>query len=125
MSIFTTPIVINDGVADSTFVFRFQVPDKSGKLIIGEYFEPAASLASQTKLMIRQDISKSNQRRSLCSFGEQITVTDVIGRKPIVLSISLLYHPEHAKAAVSRVANIGLNALREPGALDSFLQGQI
>lgn len=125
MPVFTTPIVINDGIADSTFVFRCQIPDKTGKLIIGEYIEPASPMSNNTRLLVRHDISKTTQRRSLCSFGEQKIVTEIIGRKPIVFNATMLYHPEHPLADVKRVLNLGLNALREPGALDAFLQGQI
>lgn len=126
MSVFTPPITINDGTADSTFSFRYQVPDKTGKLVIGEYFEPAAPMANQSKLLVRHDLSKlKTSKRSMISFGEQILVSDLIGRKPIVFTGTILYHPEHDLAHVKRVLNIGLNALKEPGAIDAFLQGQI
>lgn len=123
MSLFNSPAVINDGTADRSFSFRAQLADKQSKSVIGEWVETAASLASASKLIIKQDESSRTQRRRLLSHSYMAPITDPTVLKQITVNVTVIHHPEHSEAEIIKHVLIPLNGLKIAGVLPNFLKG--
>jgi hypothetical protein len=64
MGLLTNPVVLVDGaVANRTFSFRSQQPDK--KAVVGDYIEDAAAIAAESKIVVKHDATGAVHRHLL------------------------------------------------------------
>lgn len=124
MSLFTNPQVVSDGTADRTFTYRSQLNDKKSSIIAGEWVEPAASLSTQSRLIIKHDESAKTQRRRLLQHVEYLPIADGT-LKAATVNITITHHPEHSEASLTKLALIPINLLKIAGTVSSFLRGFI
>lgn len=96
MSLFTNPVTLNNG-ADHIFTFRNQLSDK--KSVGGEWVEPAAPLADDSKIVSKHDASSATVVRSLVSRKVNRT-TPTRGMRPITVNLTVAYDKEHTNAMV-------------------------
>lgn len=123
MGLFTNPVALNDGVADKTFSFRAQLPDK--KAVVGEWIEAAAPLADESKLIIKHDVSSPTVRRRLLQRSVTVLLADGITRKPVTCNLTVTYHPSHAEADVAKAMKLIADGVAEAGFTTNFLRGLI
>lgn len=110
MPLFTDPVVLNNG-ADHSFIFRSQITDK--KSIGGEWVEPAAPLADDSKIISKHDASSATVVRSLVSRKvNRATVTR--GLRPITINLTIAYDKEHTNAMVETELALVKDILAEP-----------
>lgn len=123
MGIFVDPLVANDGTEDRTFNFRSQLTDK--KSVVGEWVEPSASLAADSRVVIKHDTSSPVVRRRLLQHSQQVLLADGVTRKPITVNITLTYNPSHGEADITKVIKIALAAASKATFIGNFLRGLI
>ena len=123
MGLFTNPVVLNDGVADKTFSFRAQLPDK--KAVVGEWIETAAPLADESKIIVKHDATSPTVRRRLLQRTANVLLADGITRKPVTCNLTVTYHPSHAEADVAKTVKIIADSVAEATFVANFLRGLI
>lgn len=123
MALFINPVILNDGVADKTFSFRAQLPDK--KSVVGEWIEPAASLLEDSKIIVKHDTASPTVRRRLLQRSITTLIGDGVTRKPITCNLTVTYHPTHSEADVAKAMKLIADAVAEAGFTTNFLRGLI
>lgn len=123
MGLFGNPVVLNDGVADKTFSFRAQLPDK--KAVVGEWIETAAPLADESKIIVKHDASSPTVRRRLLQRTINVLLADGVTRKPVTCNLTVTYHPSHAEADVAKTVKIIADSVAEATFVANFLRGLI
>lgn len=123
MGLFGNPVVLNDGVADKTFSFRAQLPDK--KAVVGEWIETAAPLADESKIIVKHDTSSPTVRRRLLQRTINVLLADGVTRKPVTCNLTVTYHPSHAEADVAKTVKIIADSVAEATFVANFLRGLI
>lgn len=119
MGLFSNPQVINDGVADRTFVFKGQSFPKDGSLI-GEYVEPAAAIAAQSKVLAKHSETSKLIRSVVQSTEVEYGITGVeLGR--VTVNVSYTYAKTNTSAFVKKRAKLATNAVNLAGATDNIL----
>jgi len=122
MGLFTDPLVLTDGTDSHTFNFRGQLPDNSGRSLIGDYVEPAAGVAADSKLTIKHDL-RSKTPRHLAS--RQINKrpaanTDDATLLPITINYTIVASNDFSDAELALEHNITIDALQEAGFLPNM-----
>lgn len=123
MGIFVDPLVANDGTDDRTFNFRSQLTDK--KSVVGEWVEPAASLADDSRIIVKHDTSSPSVRRRLMQYTHQVLLGDGITRKPVTVNLTLTYNPSHSEADITKSIKIAMSAASKATFISNFLRGLI
>lgn len=124
MALFTSPLVLNDGVASRTFSFRSQQPDK--KSVIGDYIEDAAAIADESLIVVKHDSSGSVPRHLLQRSTSVIPASASDGvRKRITINLTVTAHPDFTAAEVAKEYAIMLDACAESGVLSGLLSSKI
>lgn len=119
MPIFTSPVTLNNGT-DHVFQFRAQLPDK--KAVVGEWVEPSAPLADESKIIIKHDASSATVRRRLMQ-RKVNRATTTRGYRPITVNLTVAYDVEHTSAQVDAEILLIKDALAEAGFVVNFLNG--
>lgn len=122
MPLFTDPIVLNDGAADHTLTFRAQLADK--KSIVGEWVEPAATLASESKLIVKHDSTSPVVKRRLLQRNVKVAIPD-LSLRAITVNLTITHHPEHTSADIQKQVLLLKDAMSEPTFIQNFLMGLI
>lgn len=117
--LFTNPVTLNNGT-DHIFTFRAQLPDK--KAVIGEWVEPAAPLADQSKIVSKHDHSSATVRRRLLQ-RKVNRATTTRGLRPITINLTVAYDVEHTSAQVDLEILLLKDCLAEAGFVVNFLNG--
>jgi len=119
MGLFTNPVTLSDGSTNHIFSYRGQV--SNNKSVVGEYLEPAASLA--TKLVVKQDDSGSVKRRL---FQTQRLVLGTDG-KPYLDTVNTThtYNEMVPIADTKKTFALHLDGFAEAGFSDNFHAGLI
>lgn len=124
MPIFTNPVTLNNG-ADHIFSFRNQVYDTtSKKAIIGEWIEKAASLADDSRIVVKHDTSSPTVRRRLVQ-RKVNRATTTRGLRPITINLTVAYDVEHTDAHVEAEIALVKDMLAEATFAANFLDGDI
>lgn len=119
MGLLSNPQVVNDGVADRTFVFRGQLPSKTGSLE-GEYVEPAAALAAQSKLLAKHTETSKLVRSAFQSTEVEFDGNGVeLGR--VTVNVTYTYQKANTAAFIKKRAKIATNAVNLAGVTDNIL----
>lgn len=122
--VFINPVTLNDGSADRFFAFRAQITDKSGKSIVGEWIEPAAPIANDSKITIRHDVSSTKVRRRNMRVSSMALV-DATTRKMITVNISIAYDPAHNETDITKHFKLAIDAASEATFLSNFIRGLV
>lgn len=127
MSLFTTPLTLNDGTGDRIFDYQYQEP---GATIAARYNEPAASGSSESRLRAaHMDIKKSGRKRHLLQSSELVALVEPGALDPasdtIVCNVTIEHHPKHAVADIEKRLKLVLAAAGIVGFTLSIVQGDI
>lgn len=122
--VFINPVTLNDGTADRSFAFRAQITDKSGKSIVGEWIEPAAPIADDSKITIRHDVSSTKVRRRNMRVSSMALV-DATTRKMLTVNISIAYDPSHNETDITKHFKLAIDAASEATFLSNFIRGLV
>lgn len=122
MGLFVDPVTLNDGTVDHVLTFRAQIADK--KAIIGEWVEPGATIASESKITVKQDASSPLAKRRLLQRTIKSQVAD-LSWKPITVNLTVTHHPEHTEAVITAQIKLLIDALNEVNFVKNFLMGLI
>lgn len=96
MSLFLTPVTFTVNTVARIFDFRFN--RQEGKSVVGEYYEPAAPLAEQQQIIVKQDLASTKIDRSLVSYRCQKLLPDGVTYKPIVVNFTMVCDKQHTAA---------------------------
>lgn len=113
MSLFTVPLVINDGSADRTFNWLRQVPNE----VAGLYNEPAAPASSVSRLKSQHTtIGKTGIKRHLVQRTEVCELpllgTETIARTAaITVNLTVTHHPEAVASDVDQQVQLLIDAV--------------
>lgn len=129
MGLFTTPLALNDGVVARTFNFKGQLTDQKGGLA-GEYYEPAAASAVDSKITIRHTSSK-NQKRHLLQRVENESVTTVTcgtscsSYEPVIVNITISHGYSNTDAFIEKQVKLAIDAAMEANFTSGMTHGLI
>lgn len=103
----------------SHFELRLIVQKKTAA---GEWVEPSAPLAEDSKLIVKHDSSNSVMRRRLLQRMSKAAIADGT-LKPVTINITITHHCEHTKADIAKQFALTKDATNEAAFLDNFLMG--
>lgn len=121
MALFTNPVTLNNGT-DHSFQFRAQLPDKTA--VVGEWVEPAAPIADESKIVVKHNASSPTVRRRLLQRSVK-RATTTRGLRPITVNLTVAYDVEHTSAQIDAEILLVKDALAEAGFVVNFLNGLI
>lgn len=124
MPLFTNPVTLNNG-ADHIFTYRSQLYDSSAKkAIIGEWIEPEAPLADDSKIVVKHDSSSATVRRRLVQRRvNRPTITR--GLRPVTVNVTVAYDVEHTDAHVEAELSLVKDIFAEATFAANLLDGLI
>lgn len=126
MSLFTTPLTINDGTADRIFDWQYQEP---GSALVGRYYEPAASASAESMVRVAHTESKSGIKRHLIQRSEECSLVDPSDDEPaaapITVNITVNHNPKHADADIEKQVLLAKAMLSIAGITASVTAGNI
>lgn len=123
MGLFTDPLVlVDEDTNNRTFNFRAQLSEPNA--IVGEYTEPAAEIASDSKLVVKHTTSAAGLKRHLLQRTEtfDLTADPTDGSAPIVLNLTISHHKLATDAQVQNQLTLLVDALLEVDFLDKFMR---
>lgn len=120
MGLFTSPVTFTVNTVARIFNFRAQLPD--AKSIVGEWYEPAASLAAGSKFVVKHDASSKATVRSLLKYTCNKTIADDTTLKPMTVNFTLICHPEHTAAQQDDALEMMAQAVSLQAFRDGFTQ---
>jgi len=126
MGLFTDPLVLVDGAAASrTFNFRAQLNEPNS--IVGEYIEPAADVASDSKLVVKHTTSAAGIKRHLLQNAEtfDLTADPTDGSAAIIGNVTLSHHPLATEAQIQDRVTLLIDAMSEPNFVSNMIRGLI
>lgn len=126
MGLFTDPLVLVDSsVANRTFNFRAQLTEPNA--IVGEYIEPAAEVASNSKLVVKHTTSSAGIKRHLLQRAEtfDLTADPTDGSSPVIGNVTLSHHPKATLLQVQDQVTILIDAMSEPDFVSNMMRERI
>lgn len=124
MGLFTSPLVINDGVADRTFTFRSQQPHKTS--VVGDYIEDAASIAAESLLVVKHDKSGTVPRHLLQRTVWVAPAASTDGAlKRITINLTVVADEAFTSAEVTKEFLLMRDAMGETGVVAGLLSSKI
>lgn len=127
MGLLTDPVVLSDdgGVStDRTFNFRAQLNEGSDA-VVGEWIEPAAAAATQSKLVVKHTVSNAGVERHLIQRIGYALLPDGVTYSPIIVNLTIAHDPEMTAANVETEFNILTDAAGEANFCDNLVNGLI
>lgn len=122
MGLYANPVTFVVNTVSRIFNFRAQLPD--AKSIVGEYFEPAASLATQQAIVVKHDVSNASRTRSVIQFSNMKPIADGTLKKQTV-NVSYIGHPEHSVADKDDLLELAAVATSAQAFRDGFINRTI
>lgn len=122
MGLLTNPVVLTDGTANRTFIFRSQINDS--KSVVGEWIEPAADLDAESKLTIKHAVT-GNIHRDLISGRENVLMPDGVTLSPITTNFNVVFTKGVTEAQMAKRINILIDAISETDFVKNFMNGLI
>jgi len=123
MGLFTDPLVlVDEDVASRTFNFRAQLSELNA--IVGEYVEPAASIAATSKLVVKHSTSSNGIKRHLLQRVEtfDLTADPTDGSAPVVINLTISHAKEATDAQVQNQLTLMIDAVSEVNFLENFMR---
>lgn len=122
MGLFTNPVVLNDGTANRTFIFRSQINDS--KSVAGEWIEPAADLDAESKLTIKHAVT-GNIHRDLMSGRENVLMPDGVTLSPITVNFNVVFTKGVTEVQMTKRIKLHIDAISKPDFVKNFMNGLI
>jgi len=123
MGLFTDPLVLVDELAASrTFNFRAQITEPNA--IVGEYIEPAAEIAANSKLIVKHTTSAAGLRRHLLQRAEtfDLTADPTDGNAAVVVNLTISHDPLATDEQVQNQLTLIADAIGETNFLENFMR---
>lgn len=100
--LFTTPLVLNDGTVDHTYDWMYQQPSQ----MQGVYGDLSADPTLEEQIRSSHLTQRNGRKRHTVSFSGQVALTSPgdgdPSSDPIIISVSVVHHPKHNAADVSK-----------------------
>jgi hypothetical protein len=96
MPIFTLPLVLTVNTVAHSFNERYQRYEGGSQ--VAEYYEPAANLLNDPRIIIKQDLKNKTADRALAQFSIQELLPDGVTYKPIIVNFTMWCNPLHSLA---------------------------
>jgi hypothetical protein len=123
MGLFTDPLVlVDEDTNNRTFNFRAQLTEQNA--IVGEYIEPAASIAAGSKLVVKHTTSASGLKRHLLQRVEtfDLTADPTDGSEAVVVNLTISHHKLATDTQVQNQLTLIKDALSETNFLENFMR---
>jgi hypothetical protein len=123
MSLFTTPLTLNDGTDDRIFDYQYQEP---GNTVAARYNEPASSSTSESRIRTAHSTTKAGRMRHLIQSSELVATSDAdLLPQTIIANVTLEHHPLHTSASIEKRLKLVLAAAGISGITVKLVQGNI
>jgi len=96
MSIVTLPLVITVNTVAHSFNERYTRYEN--KTQMAEYYEPAADIVRNPRILVKQDLGSKKVDRGLISYVVQEVLTDGVTYKPMTCNFTFICDPLHSMA---------------------------
>lgn len=123
MGLFSSPLVLNDGTADRTFTWRSQQPDK--KSVVGDYIEDAASIASESLIVVKHDKSGSVPRHLLQRTAWVAPAAGDGTLKRITINLTVVADEAFTAAEVLKEFTLMRDAMGEANVVSGLLSSKL
>lgn len=124
MGLFTDPMTLNDGAASR--IFNFRTPLLENGSTGGEYIEPAAVAATESKIVVKHTTAKTGKKRHLLQRAQNLTINDTAGTlEPIVVNVTATHSIGHTDAQVQKEITLTIDALTEAGFVAGFVRERV
>jgi hypothetical protein len=125
MSLFTSPVTLNDGSADHIFNSRNEITGLKTGQFGRLWIESAAAAAIASFLTVKHDESAAAVRRRLLQYKYNALIADGVTYKPITINVSAINHPEHTDAQLEVAFGVIKAGLAVVGFTAAFNEGQM
>jgi hypothetical protein len=93
MGLFTNPVTFTVNAVARIFNWRGQIADKRGESLIGEWYEPAATLAQNSTLTAKHRVRGKRVQSALL---RKVNLPILDGSlQPVTITFSAVFHTEH------------------------------
>jgi hypothetical protein len=123
MSLFTSPVTLNDGSADHIYNYRGQI-SLNTKSLVGEWIEPAADMSAQSRIFIKHDEGSSSLTRRLFQVSILKPIADGT-LKRITVNHTINHHPEHSEADIESAIALSTAGQGQANYATNMLDGYI
>lgn len=126
MGLFTNPMTLVDAdVANRTFEFRAQINEPGAE--VGEYIEPSAEVASDSKLVVKHSATKAGKKRHLLQRSEvfDLSADPTDGNDSVVVNLTISHNRLATEAQVQNQLTLILDAATETGFLSKLMRDQL
>jgi len=117
MSLFTDPLVVNDGTDDRTFKPRG--PVEQGGIIVGyDYIEPAKSSKVDSRIVVKHTLDKSGLQRDFIQVRSNQTLpeeyqTATLTESPCFVNFSMGAYPGITDAVIQAHVTLLIDVMTE------------
>jgi len=125
MSLFASPVTLNDGTDDHIFNTRNELTNLKSGQFGRVWIESAAAASVASLITVKHDESSSSLRRRLLQYKYNALIADGVTLKPITTNLSVVGHPEHTDAQIEVALMIIKAALGVAGFAAAFNEGQM
>lgn len=126
MGLFTNPMTLVDAeTTDRIFEFRAQLNEPNA--VGGEYIEPAADVASHSKLIVKHSTSASGKKRHLLQRIENfdISADPTDGSDSVIVNLTVSHNIAATETQIANQIAIVKDALAEANFLPKFMREQL
>lgn len=123
MGLFTDPMtLVDNGSSNRTFSWRAQLYEPGAT--VGEYIETAATVASNSKLVVKHSTTSKGIKRHLVqrTMTFDITADPSDGNEPIVCNFTISHHPAATWSQISDQVVILIDALGESDFVSNIIR---
>lgn len=123
MGLFTNPVTFTVNTVARIFNWRGQLSDPKGESLIGEWFEPGATLATNSIFTAKHRIRGSVVQSALI---RKVNLPILDGTlKPVTITLSAVFHQEHTAAQQDGELEMMAQAISGQTFRDAFSQRQV
>lgn len=126
MGLFTSPMTLVDAsTTNRTFEFRAQINEPGAE--VGEYIEPLAAVASDSKLVVKHSTAKTGKRRHLLQRSEifDLTADPTDGNDSVVVNLTISHNPLATETQVKNQLTLIIDAVAETNFLTKLMRNQL
>lgn len=127
MGLFSNPMTLVDAaIANRVFEFRAQINEPGSE--VGEYIEPAASVASDSKLLVKHTTAKnSGKKRHLIQRSEVFDLTSdpTDGNDSVVVNLTITHNRLATLSQVQNQLTLVVDAVSEANFLSKLMRNQL
>lgn len=123
MGLFSNPLSLVDAdSATRTFEFRAQINEPGSE--VGEYIEPSAAVAADSKLIVKHSSTKAGKRRHLLQRSEVFDLTGdpTDGNDSIVVNLTITHNALATEEDVQNQLTLVIDAATETDFLSKLMR---